>query len=234
MSSTPSFEDPDPRKGLIRTAGVALIGMLGLTVTQIIIFILWPPPTIVTGFFELFRQNWFLGLLSMDLLYIFNNTLLILVYLGLFAVLNREAPTATLIALVFGLIGIAAYYASNTCFEMLSLSRQYYSTTDGTQQTILLAAGQSALETYRGTVFDVYYILNAITLLIFAAVMSRSRVFSRATTGWAWAAGILMIIPSTAGSVGLIFSLLSLIPWMVFSVLAVRVFWQLGWSAKVK
>ena len=30
-----------------------------------------------------------------------------------------------LIALVLGLIGIAAYYASNTSFEMLSLSNQY-------------------------------------------------------------------------------------------------------------
>lgn len=210
------------RKGLCRVGGYALIAMLTVTIIQIIVLVIWPPPGTVAGLFELFNRNWFLGLLSMDLLYILNNTLLILVYLGLFAALYKDSPAASLIALVFGVAAIAAYYGSNTSFEMLSLSRQYYGATTEAQRIIPLAAGQAMLETYRGTGFDSYYVLSAITLLIFAWVMHRGVVFSRAATLWVLAAGILMIIPSTAGTVGLVFSLLSLAPWIVFCVLGAR------------
>lgn len=201
---------------------MAFIAMLALTIIQIVIFILWPPPTTVDGFFTLFLENAFLGLLSMDLLYMINNTLLIIVYLGLYAALRRDGEAPALIALVLGLVGIAAYYASNTAFEMLSLSHQFAAATSDAQRAIFQAGGQVMLETYRGTAFDTYYVLNAIALLIFAWIMRRGTVFSKTANAWAWAAGILMIIPSTAGMVGLVFSLLSLIPWMVFCVLAAK------------
>ncbi|NMB54481.1 MAG: hypothetical protein GYA15_07235 [Leptolinea sp.] len=210
------------RNGLCRVGGFALIAMLAVTTIQIIVLVIWPPPDTVDGLFELFNRNWFLGLLSMDLLYILNNTLLILVYLGLFAALYDDSPAASLIGLLFGVTAIAAYYGSNTSFEMLSLSRQYSGATTEAQRIIPLAAGQAMLETYGGTGFDAYYVLSAITLLIFAWVMHRGVVFSRAATLWALASGILMIIPSTAGTVGLVFSLLSLAPWIVFCVLGAR------------
>jgi len=63
--------------------------------------------------------------------------------------------------------------------------------------------------------------------LIFAMVMLRSKVFSKAT-GWVGlVSGLLMTIPSTAGAVGLIFSLASLVPWAVFSVMIARRFFQM-------
>jgi hypothetical protein len=40
--------------------------------------------------------------------------------------------------------------------------------------------------------------------------------------------GVLMIVPSTAGTVGLVFSLLSLIPWYVFAIRFARVFRRLA------
>ncbi|GAB1375017.1 hypothetical protein MASR1M46_19060 [Bacteroidales bacterium] len=80
------------------------------------------------------------------------------------------------------------------------------------------------LATYKGTAFDVYYILNAITLFIFSWVMlkDRERTFTCTTALWGLASAVLMIIPSTAGTIGLIFSLLSLVPWVVFSILDSR------------
>lgn len=228
MPQKTSIDFRDSHKGMLRAGGVALLVMLGITIIQIVVLILWPPPTTVQDFVTLFQKNGFLGLLSMDLLYIIDNTLLILVYLGLFTALKNDAPSAALIALVLGLVGIAAYYSSNTAFQMLSLSSQYASSSDPAQKSILLGAAQAMLETYKGTAFDVYYVLNAAVLLIFAWIMQRGTLFNRATTLWAWAAGILMLIPSTAGSVGLVFSLLSLIPWMVFSALAARVLLKIG------
>ena len=84
------------------------------------------------------------------------------------------------------------------------------------------------LEIYKGTAFAVYYVLNAAALLIFAAVMLRSNIFSKVTAYIGILAGVLMIIPSTAGTLGIYLALASLIPWAIFSVLIARRFFQLG------
>lgn len=229
MRQMESTESTDIRwKGLYKTGGVAAIAMLIIMVIQIMIFILWPPPTTVDGFFQLFQKNWLLGLVSVDLLYILNNTLLILIYLALYMALRRTNESAMLIALIFGLVGITTYFASNTCFEMLSLSNQYAAAANDTQRAIFLSAGEGMLNTYRGTAFDVYYVLNGITLLIIAIVMLKSTFFTRTTAIIGILAGILMAIPSTAGLPGLIFSLASLIPWAIFLILIIPKFLQSG------
>lgn len=207
-------------KGIARTGAAAAFAMLAIMIAQIAIFIIWPPPATVESFFQLFQKSKLLGLLSMDLLYIVNNSLLILFYLGLFSVLKNKNFSAALIATVLGIVGVVAYYSSNTAFEMLSLANQYAAVTGEVQRTVVLAAGQSMLEVYKGTVFDTYYVLNGVSLVIFAVVMLRGKLFSKATSIIGLAAGFLMSIPSTAGKIGLVFSLLSLIPWAVFSIMA--------------
>ena len=215
-------------KDLYRVGGVAALTVVGIMVIQIIIFVLWPPPETVEGFIDLMQDHPLLGLLSMDLLYILNNTILVLIYLALFFALRRSSETAVMIAMLLGTLGVAAYYASNTGFEMLALSGQYDVATSEAQRTALVGAGQALLAIYRGTAFDTYYVLNAAALLIFAVVILRSEVFSKAT-GWVGlTAGVLMTIPSTAGTLGLIFSLASLVPWAIFSVMIARRFFQLG------
>lgn len=215
-------------RGLIKIGGMACVAMLVLMLAQIIVFIIWPPPDSVPDFFSLFQKNAFLGLLSMDLIYIANNTVLILVYLALYAALKSVNESAALIALVLGLVGIAAYYPSNTAFEMLSLSRQYAAAVSEAQRIVLLGAGQVMLETYGGTTFDVYYILNAAALLVFTLLMFRSPQFTKTIAGIGLASGLLMTIPSTAGMLGLIFSLASLLPWAVFLVLITPRFFRLA------
>ena len=222
----------DKWKGVTKTGAIAAFAMLVVMIIQILIFVIWPPPETVEEFYALFQQSKLLGLLSLDLLYLVNNTLLILFYLGLFAALRKVSFSASLIALVLGLVGIAAYYASNTAFEMLSLSSQFTAATTDTVRLQLLAAGQVMLETYKGTAFDVYYVLNGIMLLILAVVMLRTTVFNKVTASFALASGVLMSIPSTAGTIGLVFSLLSLIPWGVFSVLAALRLLKLSSSAE--
>jgi hypothetical protein len=213
-------EITDPRwKGLFNVGGVAAFFMLILMIVQIIVFVIWPPPTTVTGYFSLFQESWLVGLLSLDLLYIVDSVLLILIYLAVYQVLRRAGESAMLIALVFGMVGIAAYFASNTAFEMLSLSNQYAAATSEAQRTTLLAAGHVMLETYKGTAFDIYYVLNTIVLFIFSPVMLRSQLFNKATAYLGFLAGILMIVPSTAGTLGLYFSLASLVPWAIWLVL---------------
>lgn len=213
---------------ILKVGGIASLIIVSLIPFQLFIFTVWPPPENALDFFALFQKNWFLGLLSLDLLYIISDALLILVYLGLFASLKHINLSYMIIAIVIGFIGIGAYFASSAAFEMLSLSRQYAIAVNEAQRQQFLAAGEAMLAIYKGTAFDVYYILNAITLLIISFVMLRDNTFSKATAISGLISGVLMTIPTTAGMIGAIFGIASLIPWIVFSVLIALRFFKIS------
>jgi len=185
---------------LYRVAQFLALTMLILIPLQIVIYVIAPPPDTVKGFFELYQQNPFLGLLSLDFLYLFNNMIIVIIYLALFVLLYREKPVIVLLALILGLIGIACYYPSNPAFEMLTLSNQYFQALPE-QQTIYLAAGEALMAGY---------------MLLFAYALIKSHKFKKSVGLWGLASGFFMIVPSSAGVLGMIFSLLSLIPWVVF------------------
>ena len=217
---------------LYKIAGVAALLIVLIIPVQVVIFSIFPPPAEPIGFIELFHQNWLLGLLSLDLLYYLNNGLLALFYLGLFAALRKLDFTNMLIALIIGLIGITVYYVSSIGFEMLALSKQYYQTDSIEYKQQLISVAYGLILRYKGTAFDVYYIFNAIALLLFAKVMFKSKEFGKLAAIWGLIAGIFMLIPSTAGTIGLIFSLVSLIPWIVFSIIVGRK--MLNMAKKIK
>lgn len=71
------------------------------------------------------------------------------------------------------------------------------------------------LATWQGTAFDVSYILSGVVLLIVSVVMLRSyNHFSKATRYAALSAGVLALVPPTAGMIGLGFSLVPLVVWL--------------------
>jgi hypothetical protein len=224
-------------KLLYRIGAVAALIIVVLIVIEIPILIAWPPPSTVIGYFTLFQNNWLLGLLNLDLLFMLSNALLILMYLALYAALRRASPSFMAIALTLGLVGIAAYFASNTALELLSLSNQYAAATTGAQRSTFLAAGQAMLAIYQGTAFDVYYVLNAVATLIISVVMLRSTLFSKVTASMGIVTGVLMLVPSTVGTIGLYLSLLSLVPFVIWSVMIARRLFMLaqgGSLAQVK
>lgn len=228
MTTVPFTDQAESQwKLLYRIGAVAGMAQLLIMVIQLVVFSVWPPPTNAANLFALFERNWMLGLLSLDLLYILNNMLLIPIYLALYAALKRTNESAMLLALILGLVGISAYFSSSIAFEMLSLSGQF-AAAEETSRSILLSSGQTLLEMYKGSAFDVYYVLNAAALLILACVMRRGPVFTRVSAAWGLAAGILMIVPSSAGTLGMIFALASLAPWAVFLVLISIRFIALG------
>ncbi len=200
-------------------AGWAALASVALTFVQVWILAQWPPPETVEGSFARFAHNPLLGLLSLDLLYIVNNLLVLLVYLGLYLVLRRRYPSTVTIGLLFGAMGMAAYMASNTAFEMLSLANAS-AAADATGQVALMGAGEAMLAVFKGTAFDIYYILGGITLFLFAGAVFASERFSRATGVWGLIAAAFMMVPSTAGTIGMVFALGSLVPWVVFAALA--------------
>lgn len=104
-------------KPLYRVAQFSALAMLIIIPLQILIFIISPPPDTVKGFFELYQQNPFLGLLSLDFLYLFNNAILVIIYLALFVLLYSEKPVTALVALILGLIGIACSGLHRRCWR---------------------------------------------------------------------------------------------------------------------
>ncbi len=217
---------------LYRFAGIATIVMLILIPAQIAVFTIWPTPKSALEWFTLFQNSWILGLMHLDVLYILNNTIVAIMYLAFYMSLRRKNETLMLIALLAGLLATAAYYSSNPAFEMLSLSRQFSAIDTEPQRMMLLAAGQVLIAQWKGTAFDVYYILSAVCLIIIARTMFKSSVYGKFMAVIGLSSGILMLIPSTVGNIGIYFSLASLVPWMIFSVLAAVKFLRLSRMTK--
>ncbi len=84
------------------------------------------------------------------------------------------------------------------------------------------------LAIYQGTAFDVYYVISAVALLIISVVMLRSNIFSKLTAYVGILMSVLMLVPSTAGTIGLIFALTSLVPTAIWLILIARRLFQLG------
>jgi len=217
-------------KQLYRVSGVAALLMVVFIPIQSIVFVVWPPPSTVIGWFTLFWHNGLLGLLDMDLLLIVDQILMGLILLALYAALKRASPSLVVIALTAGLLGIAAYIASSTAFNMLSLSAQYAAATTATQRAMVEASGQATLALWQGRAFDVSYILEGVALLIIAAVMLRSIVFGKVTAYVGFLMGVLMLVPPTVGTIGLVFSLGSLVPLEIWLILIALRLFQLGSS----
>lgn len=206
-------------RNLYIAGAVSAMVMLAFMVFQIVVFVIWPPPSDVHGLFSLFIDNWLLGLLSMDLLYILDGVLLIIIYLALYMTLKDHCPVAMLVGTVLGIVGVGSYFSSNTAFEMLSLAHQYGQAVDPVAKNAVFAAAVGMLEIYSGTAFDIYYVLNTVVLFVYFGVMRKTTIYGKAIPILSLVAGFLMVIPSSAGMLGLVFSLASLIPWAIWLLL---------------
>jgi hypothetical protein len=168
-------------KPLYRVGGAVGLSIVMFSLIQFIAFIASPPPSTVIGYFTLFPENALLGLLDLNLLSIVNYALLIPMVLALYAALRRAGQSFMIIATSLALVGIATYFASNTAFEMLSLSSQYEAASTNAQGSLTLATGQAMLAIYQGTAFDVSYVLLSVASLIISVVMLRSTAFGKGT-----------------------------------------------------
>lgn len=209
-------------KPLFKITTYCLWLILFFVVIQIFVYVFNPPPKDVIGFFNLYHQNPFLGLLSLDLIMLLDWILEIPIFLTLYILLRRKNNSLILLATVLGLIGIAIYFASGVAFEMLILSQQFFQTTSEIQKNILLASGQNLLATYQGTAFNISYVLVAIAFLIDSIVMLKSKIFTKTTAYFGLAMSILMLLPPTAGIIGFVCSFLSLIPMICWFILVAK------------
>ena len=229
MDGSHSVTADSPWNWLYKVGGIAALIIVVLIPIQSFIFIAYPPPSAAIDFFTLFHNNKILGLLDLDLLLTVNNVLLILIYLALYRALRRANESFTAIALTIGLVGIVLYLVSREAtFSMLSLSEQYAAATTEAQRSMFLAAGQTMLTIYNGTAFDLSYVLGGVVILIISAVMLRSNIFGKATAYVGTLMGILMLVPPTVGTMGILLSLISLVPTFIWLILIARRLFKLS------
>jgi hypothetical protein len=220
-------------KPLYLVGAVAALLSVAFIALAVVAFVAWPIPSTVEAWFARYRQNALIGLLDLDLLLVASYVALIPVYLGLYVALRRVSESLMAIALAFSLVGAAIMLAVNPAFAMLALSEQYAAATTDAERATLRAAAQALLANWQGTGFDVAYFLGGVAALIIAVVMLRSAVFGKATAYAGLAMGALTLVPATAGTVGVIFSLVSLVPTVVWLILIARRLFQLGQGAGV-
>ena len=167
-------------KSLYRVGGAAALISAVFIPIQIMVFIAWPPPSTVIGWFTLFQTNRLVGLLDLDLLLVADNLLLVPIFLALYVVLRRGSESVMAIAMALGFVGIVLFIASNPAFEMLSLSNQYAAAATDAQRSTFLTAGQAVLASWQGSAFQAAYFVGSVAGIVIGAVMLRSGIFGKA------------------------------------------------------
>lgn len=216
-------------RALYRVAGVSAAITAVAIPLHIVAFVLRPPPYGGTAqaWFALFRDNWLIGLLSLDLLLMVDYVLLIPIFLALYVALRRTSGSVMAIGTSFGLVGIAIYFSSNTAFEMLSLSGRYTAAATDAERSALLAAGEAMMATYQGTAFQVAYVLGSVAGILIGIGMLRSGVFGRAVAYLAIlgnAIGLGLYVPE----IGISLSVGSGVVLWAWYILLARKFFQIG------
>ena len=217
-------QQTDYKISLYRGGIIATAFMVAMIPVQIAFFLIWPHPTSIVEWFTLFNNNWIVGLISYDLLYMLSMIASIFLYIALFFALFESQKSLSLFALIIGLIGLTLYFPSNTSLEMLSISKQFLNASTENEKGLLIASGQTLLSIWKGTSYSVYYVLNGIALILFFLAMIKNNKFRKSTTYIGLTSGFLMLVPATAGMLGMTMSLLSLIPWSIFSILVIQDF----------
>lgn len=232
-ASAPANEQADAAwKPLYRIAAVVALLSVAFIVVAGIVLVVNPIPTTMVGWYDLFNQSWLRGLLAADLMMLASYVLLGVIYVALYGALRHVNQPFMALATAFAFVGMVAYIAANPAFSMLSLSHQYAAATTVAERTALLGAGQAIIANWTGTAFNVAYFLGAMFAIIVSLVMLRSKVFSKATGYAALAMGVLTLVPASAGTVGIVFSLLALVPTMVWYILLAWRFFQLGGATR--
>jgi hypothetical protein len=220
---------PDPVwRPLFRLGGVAAASLVAIIVVAVVVYLAWPPPAFeprtinVVAWYELFERNPWLGLLELDGLMLIGSALSAVLFLALHAALRPVAPASMAIATTSAIVSAAVYFTANPAFSLLALSEQFAAATSSIQRAGLLVSGQALLAVYQGTPFDVSYVLSGIAGLIASTAMLRSRLFGTVAPYLGIGMGLLLLVPPTLGTIGVIFSFAALILQTAWSILVAR------------
>lgn len=204
--------------------GIAVILMLALIPIQAYLYIKFPPPAAAADYFNLFAKNKLLALVSLDLLFAVSNLLIFFVYLPLYFFIRDTDEKLSKLAMLLAFIGVAAYLSTNPAFGMMNLYTAYAKTDIYAMQSNYLGAGEALLSNMTGTAYLAYYVMNALAILLISVVMLKSKKFGIVAPIAGIIAGFFMTVPASAGKIGLLFSFISIIPYVLWMVMLAKYF----------
>ena len=223
-AATDAGRRASPWRTLYRGAGWAAVISAALVPIQIAVFVAYPFPDTVRGWFRLLQDNPLVGLVDLDLLLVVDNVLLVVIALAIYVALRRVAPSVTTMATGLWLVAIVMFIASNPAVEMLSLSDRFAAATTEAQRAAALAAGEGLLAAWEGTAFHVGYVVGQIAGIMIGVVMLRTQLFARAVP-WALIIGNVVGFGLYLPTVGLALSAFSgVILWIWYIAIARRFF----------
>ncbi|MDA3941262.1 MAG: hypothetical protein PF693_18450, partial [Spirochaetia bacterium] len=132
-----------------------------------------------------------------------------------FIIIRKRMNNLTIFAFILSFVSITIYFSSNRCIEMYTISTKYFEATNEIQKYSMIAAGELLLSVYKGSSYFIYYTLSGLSLILLFKSFSKIEYFSRRTVIAGIISGFLMLIPATLGIIGMILSILSLIPWII-------------------
>ncbi len=198
-NKTPNLEIPDTRwSGLYKTGGVAAFVIAGLLICEFYVFSILPQPTTIIDIFTMFQNNWLIGLLKFDLLGMIAYIFFIPLILAICFSVRRASESISITGTVLFFVGIAAFFASNTAFPLLSLSSEYATAMSEAQKAMYLAAGQAMLTMFNVNAFQVSYVIVSAGWLLVSVATLRSNIFGKFC---AWSG----ILAGAAGIAGVTF-----------------------------
>jgi len=237
MQATSTATSGSAYKSLYKLGGAAALIVVALTLGELIGFIFYPQPSTVSDWFTLFQRNRIIGLFSFWGLEVPMYAMFAPVFLAFYFALRKVNPSLVTIALIFALLGIGVFFATNNPFSMLSLSNRYAAATTDAQRSALLAAGEAVLVNtgQRGVgSFNMGLFLVSIAGLIVSSIMHQSNSFSRSIAHVGILAHVLSLAEylRQALTQSEIVALLVILPWalclVTWYVMVGRRLYQLG------
>jgi len=148
-----------------------------------------PPnkPATALEWFSLLEGNKLVGLILLGIVDLINYALVGLIFLALYGALRKANQIAMGLAILFSMISLSVYFASNQALSFLYLSQQYQAATSDAQRSIYLGAGEALSANVQGTGWYTSLFLIYLAGLIISVVMFQSNIFNKVT---AWT-GIL-------------------------------------------
>ncbi|MFX0196883.1 MAG: hypothetical protein ACFFCW_12215 [Candidatus Hodarchaeota archaeon] len=221
MVSANEFKDASKmntgRNALFKTASIAAVLSVIIIPLSAVLFLMYPAPESVAGWFAQFQENKIIGLIQFDFLYVLVNLLLIPIVITFWFLLRRLNESMMVVAMVLVVIAIPALLISRPMFDFIHLSNQYAAATSDAVRSHYLAAGEVMLAMFNGTGYHMHLILGVIGYLIISVLMLKSPYFRKSTAYMGILGNVLtwgFYIPKIGIAV-LLFSVIFFEAWMI-------------------
>lgn len=202
---------------LYKISGIIAIINSIIIVLSVVLYMAFPQPETVLGWFEQFQRNRIVGMIQFDLLYLISNVIILPITLSLWLLLKKQNQWLALMGFVLGIIAIPTLIISRPIVEFAYLSDLYASAVTETVRNQYLAAGEVMLAKFNGIGYHTHLILGVIGYLMLSVIMIKSPYFKKSTAymgilGNGFSLGLY--IPKIGIGI-LLFSLIFMLLWMI-------------------